>query len=156
MLIYCDGLTEPENNGGPNSKGSWAFLVLDDLSEPVAEIHRAAGYEGPNSTNNQMEYFAVGHACRWAVDNVKGRETINLLTDSQLVVKQANGEWNINKPHLRILCNRIIELQMQYARGGGEILIGWVPGAENKADELTREIYQKHTGVYPQPRVKYK
>jgi ribonuclease HI len=155
MIIYCDGLTEPKNAGCKDSKGSWAFIVFDNLRDNL-EVFQNAGYEGPFQTNNRCEYLAVGHACRWVLDNVTTGESVKIFTDSQLVVKQVAGEWNINKPHLRLLAERIVQIQFQYQRRGGEIVISWVPGEENLADKLTRKVYEQATGIYPRPRIKRK
>lgn len=137
--IYCDGICEPTNPG----KGAWAFVVFNDQD---SEIVANYDYAGTNRTNNEMEYLAVIEALVWCHE-MDGDE-FEILTDSQLVVKQLNGEWQVKSDKLRSWFDNAFDLMQP------NVKIGWVSGIENRADELTRVAYEKGTGLWPMPRKK--
>jgi len=57
-------------------------------------------------TNNELEYWALISAIRYAKRLYKG-QCVVFLGDSALVINQVWGKWRINKEKLRIL-NRIV------------------------------------------------
>jgi ribonuclease HI len=134
IQIYCDGICEP--NPG---HACWAWLAKID-GEVIAS---GFGYIGPRSTNNVAEYYGAGHALKW----IKGHQeefVITFYSDSKLVLNQISGSWACNKEELRKLrdrCRALLE--------GLSINLVWISGAQNPADELTREAYRKHVGKEP-------
>lgn len=73
-------------------------------------------------TNNEAEYLAVLQAV------IAGATEV--YSDSQLVVKQLNGEYKVNKPELLYLCNEVLK------RSNGKVKFVWVPRDENPAGGL--------------------
>jgi len=73
-------------------------------------------------TNNEAEYLAVLQA-------VIGGAT-EVYSDSQLVVKQLNGEYKVNKPELLYLHNEVLK------RSNGKVKFVWVPRENNPAGGL--------------------
>lgn len=64
-------------------------------------------------TNNEAEYLSLITAlgdiiarCQQAKVPLE-RFTVHIKSDSQLVVNQVAGNWGVNKPELRILCNQV-------------------------------------------------
>lgn len=133
--IYCDGLTEP-NPGN----ATWAIIAYKDGEE----LHRDYGMMIGAHTNNQAEYQAMIEALRWAGGT---GELCTIYSDSQLVVKQLNGEWAVKAEGLVPWYRKACDLM-------GNATIQWIRGNENKADEWTRVAYGEVTGQYPLPRVK--
>lgn len=136
--IYADGIAEP--NPG---HGAWGFVVFNDQD---SEIVAKYDYAGTNRTNNEMEYLAVIEALVWCHE--MDDDEFEILTDSQLVVKQLNGEWQVKSDKLRSWFDNAFDLIQP------NVKIGWVKGTENRADELTRVAYEKGTGLWPMPRKK--
>jgi ribonuclease HI len=142
ITFYCDGACEPCNPSGIGVSAAIAFegdvrgAAGAQRPEPLiakyAEIGRGAGM-----TNNRAEYAAVRWALRWSVKNIAHCEIV-VFTDSQLVVRQINGEWACNKDHLRIFrdeCRELIK-ELPYFR------LEWVRRELNDvADELTKRGY---------------
>lgn len=149
VVVFCDGLTEPIN---PNGYGCCAFVVfVGDVSgrrgakrpDPLHAVHACIARPGENVTNNICEYRAVRGALRWLIENrhkqLKDCTEIEIRTDSQLVVNQVNGRWNVNAQHLRVFRDDCAQMLRQI----GARLV-WVPRDENDvADALTRIAYQK-------------
>ncbi|KKN17935.1 hypothetical protein LCGC14_0960810 [marine sediment metagenome] len=83
MEIYTDGACIP--NPG---KGGWGFVVV---SHDDVFAERSGGVL--DTTNNRMEFQAVIEALEW----LEPDERVVIYSDSQLVVKVLNGEWNGKK-----------------------------------------------------------
>lgn len=81
-------------NPGP---AAWAVVVLGDGGE-VLEGH--AGTIGP-ATNNVAEYRGLLEALRLAAD--AQADDVDLLSDSELVVRQMLGSYRVRHPDLRPL-----------------------------------------------------
>lgn len=73
-------------------------------------------------SNNESEYMAVIAA----LEDIPG--PVEIVSDSQLIVRQLNFEYDIKKEHLRKLAVRVHE-QCE----GREVIFTWVPRQENLA-----------------------
>ena len=87
--VYFDGASR--GNPGPAAVG-WAVVTSDGV---VAEGGERIG----NTTNNKAEYAALIRALEGARDY--GLDEVDVRGDSELIVKQVCGEWNVNEPTLR-------------------------------------------------------
>ena len=97
--IYTDGASR--GNPGP---AAWAFLILDEEGTPL-EVK--SGYLG-RATNNEAEYNAV-------IQAIKTARELNILyatihSDSEIVVKQINGDYKCKEPRLLTLKTTIQEI----------------------------------------------
>jgi ribonuclease HI len=141
MEIYCDGLCEPN----PGGYATWGFAAVDaggtgGSTEWVHKAHGLIGY-GPGMTNNLAEFTAVLQALMWAYQ--AGHRSFVLKTDSQLVVNQVLGRWQVKAGHIQPLVERIRN-SMQAC----EVCeLQWVPREQNLlADEQSRIAYREATG----------
>jgi ribonuclease HI len=122
--VYFDGAAR--GNPGPAAIG-WVIVTDDGIAAEGSErIGRA--------TNNQAEYGALVRALEAAVEY--GFEELRIRGDSQLVVKQVRGTWDVNDPTLREKRLRARELLDRI----DEWSIDHVPREINdRADELANE-----------------
>jgi ribonuclease HI len=122
--VYFDGASR--GNPGPAAIG-WVIVTDDGIAAEGGErIGRA--------TNNQAEYEALIRALEAALDY--GFEELRIKGDSQLVVKQVRGKWDVNDPTLRKKRLRARELLDRVE----EWSIDHVPREINeRADELANE-----------------
>ncbi len=90
--IYTDG----GSRGNPG-KSAAAFLVVEN-NQIIKEKSFYLGVK----TNNEAEYNAI----ILALKEIKSPE-IEIISDSELVIKQIIGEYKINKPHLKLLNQKI-------------------------------------------------
>jgi ribonuclease HI len=137
VIAYCDGCCEPVNPGGHACGG------VDVVPHPdVPGLERGLQFgrcyvHGTGATNNVAEYNAALDALR-AIYRTGWRGRVVLRTDSQLVVKQYNGEYGCYKPELQ-------ELLAQLRRGSDHfesLTLEWVPREQNaRADALSRRAY---------------
>lgn len=125
-VAYFDGSATPNPGamrvGGYVRKGK---QIIYQLSESIGD-----------GTNNQAEYTALIKI----LEKLKeiGANKVQLFGDSELVVKQIEGEYRVNRkkfPHIAELYDKAKELMTNFE----EIEIGHVPREHNKlADRLSK------------------
>lgn len=122
MKIYTDG----GSRGNPG-KAACAFVAIED-GKIVSEKVKFLG----KKTNNEAEYNAV----IMALSEIKDKE-LEIVSDSQVVIRQLTGEYRINLPHLKELYEKV-----QVLCEGRKVKFSNV-ARENKfisrADELVNE-----------------
>ena len=99
LIIFTDGAAR--GNPGPAAIGC---VIQDEKGDTVARISRCLGA----TTNNQAEYRAVIAALEKAVS--LGARQVVLYSDSELVVKQINGQYKIKNAGLRPLYSEVVSL----------------------------------------------
>ena len=102
--------TDGGSRGNPGPAGIGVVLESAETKE-VLEEH--AVYLGV-TTNNQAEYKAV----LLALERVQVLEAteIEIVADSELLVKQANGEYRVKNPGLQALFTRLKMLEHHFRR----------------------------------------
>jgi ribonuclease HI len=106
--IYCDG-------GSRGNPGPAASACVIYQGETV--VISLSKYLGKN-TNNVAEYEAVILAYEWLGENqtIIGELPINFILDSELVVRQLNGDYKIKKDHLKILFDQIKKAESTFSK----------------------------------------
>jgi len=134
ITVYFDGLCYPKNSGGVVTYG---YLIYCDNEL----IHSGSGVvgEGKGMTNNVAEYEGLNAALWWLNENgIKAR--IEIRGDSQLVIKQMKGEWQIRSETSRKYVPKIQKLLE-----GMEASFVWIKRDENDAaDRLSRKAYESY------------
>lgn len=114
MKVYTDGASR----GNPGNAG--IGIYCPDLN---LKLHEYLGVK----TNNEAEYLAV----KKALEEIK-EDNLEFQLDSELVVKQLNGEYKVKKPELQQ-----INLQIRKLIGNRNITFAWIPRNQNSvADSL--------------------
>ncbi len=125
VIIFTDGAAR--GNPGPAAIGA---VIKDEKSNIAATISRCLGA----TTNNQAEYRAVIAALEKAVS--LGARQVALYSDSELIVKQINGQYKIKHAALRPLYQEVVKL----AGALDSFKIAHVPRERNKeADALANK-----------------
>ncbi len=99
MYIYTDGGSR--GNPGPSGIG---VVILDSYKKKIKEIFSYIG----EATNNIAEYSAMIAALEAAIE-LKASELI-IHTDSELMVKQLNGEYKVKDPNMKMLFDKSLNL----------------------------------------------
>jgi ribonuclease HI len=122
VIVHADGTSR--GNPGPAAIGA---TIKDDQGRILASISQAIGW----ATNNQAEYRAVIAALKKAIK--LGASWANIYLDSELVVKQLNGQYRVRNRSLKPLYHRAKQLQ-GLLRGS---VVNHIPRCENsEADSL--------------------
>jgi len=118
LLLFADGASR----GNPGPSGAGALLTTPD-GEVVAELAAFLGF----ATNNVAEYEALLLGLTGA--RARGATAITVRMDSELVVKQVNGSYQVKSPPLKRLHARVLVLRREFER----FRIEHVPRAANAA-----------------------
>lgn len=126
LIIYSDGGSR--GNPGP---AAYAFVIYDENKTEI--LKQGSGYLGEN-TNNFAEYEGILHGLKAAIE--MGATEIKCYLDSELIVMQANGAYQVKHPVLKEKYKELKELKQKIA----SVKFIHVPRAENKlADKLVNE-----------------
>ncbi|MCX7914167.1 MAG: ribonuclease HI family protein [Thermodesulfovibrionales bacterium] len=99
--LYCDGASK----GNPGHAGIGVVLLIDHQKITISE------YIGI-TTNNLAEYTALLKGLKEALKN--GATSINIYTDSELMVKQITGNYKVRSPNLEKSFREIISLLTKF------------------------------------------
>ena len=126
LIVHADGASR--GNPGPAAAAVVAYDT--DGTELTSRAKRLG-----KATNNVAEYSACILALELAADF--GAPNVTIRMDSELVVKQMNGEYKIKNENLAVLAGEAREL----AAGFDRCVWEHVPRARNAAaDKLANEI----------------
>lgn len=106
LIIRTDG----GSRGNPGPAGVGVVIENADTNE-VVETH--AKFLG-KTTNNQAEYKAVILGLERAV--VLGATHVEVVADSELLIKQARGEYRVKNPDLQIRFAELKAFERQLPR----------------------------------------
>ncbi|MDI6871840.1 MAG: ribonuclease HI family protein [Bacillota bacterium] len=130
IVIYSDGAAR--GNPGPAGIG---YLIYDAEGRLLAQ---EAAYLG-ETTNNVAEYTALIRALERAAELSAG--PVRVFSDSELLVRQLNGEYRVRQPHLVPLYEQARRLLARFVLAS----VNHVPREKNReADRLSNEGIDRH------------
>lgn len=125
LLINIDGAAR--GNPGPASLG---VVIQDEAGAPLREEGRCLGEQ----TNNVAEYEALLEALRLASE--LGGTRLKIRSDSQLLVRQYNGQYRVKNPKLLEFLLEAHRLARRFER----VELVHVPREQNKqADRMANQ-----------------
>ena len=104
VIINTDGASR--GNPGPAAIG---VTIRDESNKQLASISRRIG----RTTNNQAEYQAIIAALEQAIK--LGASRVEIRSDSELVVKQVNGQYRVKNASLKPLYQQVMQLRGKLA-----------------------------------------
>lgn len=129
LKLYFDG-------GNAQKIGVWAVVAVAEQTV-VAKLTGLVEYRQPQ-TNNMAEWSALYHAILYGFTQQDYYDQLVILGDSELVVKQAQGNYAITSPHLKELYEKSKKV-LDKLKIPCKIM--WVPREENgEADALGRTM----------------
>jgi ribonuclease HI len=136
LRIHTDGASR----GNPGA-AAFAYVISPEQGPPIEE----AGCLG-EMTNNQAEYTALVRALEHAFELGPAHRLL-IHSDSELLVKQMNGEYQVKNEDLRGLYEQARKLVRRFE---GTVTIVHVRRALNKrADALCNEALDGRRGPIP-------
>ena len=138
ITIYFDGLCRPRNPGGVATYG---FLIYTD-GKKVKSGCGVVG-SGAGMTNNVAEYSALKRAAEWVSRN-GGDDEIVIKGDSQLVIHQMNGTWQVKSETSKKFVPEIRRLLE-----GRKTRFIWIPREQNAEADLLSNIAYSQQGREP-------
>lgn len=99
-FIYIDGAAR----GNPGDAGI-GIIVNDAQGEKIRELYKYIGH----TSNNVAEYTALVYALQEAL--ILGLKDIVIHSDSELLVKQLNGEYRVKNLNLKTYYEQFLHLK---------------------------------------------
>ncbi len=125
VIIKTDGASK----GNPG-RAAIGATIKDKQGRLITSISQAIG----RTTNNQAEYRAIIAALEEAIR--LSVEQVELFSDSELVVRQINGQYRVKKASLGLLYQQVKQLQSQLE----SFTITHIPREQNaEADNLANK-----------------
>lgn len=125
LILYFDGASR--GNPGPAAAG---IVLTDQTGTVLAEIGEYIG----ETTNNVAEYKALLKGLEQAKN--LNASTLTIYGDSQLVIQQMNGSYQVKHPNLLPLYNQAKSMVGAFDK----VLLIHIPRQKNtRADQLANE-----------------
>lgn len=99
LVAYIDG--GARGNPGPAGYG---VVIEDEVGRPIAELSEFLGHQ----TNNYAEYSGLLAALNYAIRH--SFNALRVVSDSELMVKQINGQYKVSSPTLKELHGQAMKL----------------------------------------------
>ena len=132
LTLYIDGASS--GNPGPSGIG---VVLYDSAGNKVKTLSEYIGH----ATNNFSEYIALLYGLQEVL--ILGYRDIIVNSDSELIVKQINGEYKIKDVHLKL----IYQLVHHLIAAMRSFTIRQVARGENKeADRLANKAIKEQVG----------
>ncbi len=129
--LFCDGASR----GNPGPAGAGAVL-LDPSGHPQS---RAARFLG-RTTNNTAEYQAFLLGLQMALEH--GVRRLQVFSDSQLLVEQVNGGYQVKSPRLKPFWRQAMNMLQNFEA----YAISHIDRAMNaEADRLANQAIDRHS-----------
>jgi len=93
---------------------------------------------GESASNNVAEYGALRSALKYLVTYAYNNEEVEVRSDSNLIVQQLKGSYQVSAPRIFSLYHEVKELASLFLK----ISYTWIPRSENvEADALAQKAY---------------
>ena len=131
---YIDG----SSMGNPGEAG-YGVVLKDDNGKTVKSIGNYIG----EATNNVAEYQGLIGCLELAISF--GVRSLTVFSDSELLVKQLNGQYRVRKDHLKMLYSQILDMLRKKSI---QLDIQHISRDKNKeADQLARYAVRKRSKI---------
>ena len=123
--LFTDGAAK----GNPGPAGAGWVLTSDQDSDSFKDCKFIG-----QATNNEAEYQALILGLQQAL--ARGVQVIRIYMDSELLVRQLNGDYRVKNQRLKIFFNQVQDLLMKFLKYD----IIHIPREENReADQMANE-----------------
>ncbi len=134
VLVRFDGSCQPPGGGGV---AGWGF-VIEGPGLRIEDCGLATRPYSPHSTNNVAEYVGAIRALEHLRSKGYTGEVI-VEGDSQLVVRQMNGKYEVRAEHLKAYHDWLSQLARSFQR----VEFRWIRREENTvADALSKRAVE--------------
>ena len=126
---HCDG--GARGNPGPAGYGA---QIVDDSGAVIAELSEFLGFK----TNNFAEYSGLLGCLNYALEH--GYSSLRVVSDSELMVKQIQGKYQVKSPDLKPLFE---EARRRIAKLDGFQISHALRAKNKEADRLANEAMDR-------------
>ncbi len=142
IQAFCDGSITGWAWAKAGQKDSlphaWSGWLVKDYNGHVFKWQSIDLGEGAHMSANVAEYFAVRSALKWIGDSIWKKNDVEVVSDSQTVIRQLTGRYNAYDPKIILLRDECRRLASYI---GGAVTYRWVRREENRhADVLSKAL----------------
>ncbi len=134
--FYIDGQSLGNENAGQPRKARTALAFRWEGTAPEAPHVRVVSEELGDKTNNEAEYHALLQLLSILRDHLPRRDgdlrtmgDVKICSDSELLVKQVNGEYKVREERLKKLRDGAKQMIDEVE----SVALEWIPRDENLA-----------------------
>ena len=120
FFIYIDGAAR----GNPGEAGI-GIIIKDEKGKNIRELYKYIG----SVTNNIAEYTALVYALQEAL--ILGLKNVTVHSDSELLVRQLNGQYRVKNSNLRPYYEQFLHLK----RGFNQVEAKQISRQDNKESD---------------------
>lgn len=144
ITFKFDGACNNNQEGGNPDMGVGCAVFVDNVFDEALSTYK--GYKGDEeSSSNIAEWKGCVEAFRLASEYMEAGDVIQIYSDSQLISRQYNGDYEIKQDKFKKYYNEARELAVN--AGLGNLKIQWVKREFNKeADKLSKIALQAVSG----------
>jgi ribonuclease HI len=136
VVVHFDGACEPARGGGVATFG----YTIDGGGWDLEDSGLAVRPYSERATNNVAEYVAAIQALE-RLFGLGWKGALEVRGDSQLVIQQMKGEYQVRAMHLRDYHARLAQLAATFT----SVHWVWIPREQNtRADALSKEALAAH------------
>jgi probable phosphoglycerate mutase len=132
ITAYCDG----GSRGNPGPAG-YGVSIEDAAGNPIADLSEFLGVK----TNNFAEYSGLLAALEYVLRH--GHTRLRVVADSELMVKQMKGQYQVKSPDLRPLWEEAKRRAAKLERFDIQHVLR---GKNKRADALANQAMDRGTG----------
>ena len=134
VRVHFDGACQPPQGG----IATYGFTIEGEGMD-FEDCGLAVPPQSERATNNVAEYVGAIRA----LEHLRSqgfRGSVSVQGDSELIIRQMNGEYEVRADHLKPYHERLAQLTREFS----QVQFGWVRREENtRADELSkRALYE--------------
>lgn len=149
LYVFCDGSITGSHWAKKSERDSpafgWSGWVVQDESGVIHHHSMALGTH-PLMSANVAEYMAVRSALYWLGSRHFRDETVLVHSDSQLVMRQLSGEYQIHNERLKRFHKDVKSLEKVFPK----VIYRWIPREQNRyADFMSKCLQTEYGGVIP-------
>lgn len=143
LKAWIDGAVEPVNPGGHAAYG----VVVKQGEQTIYSKSAYVGH-GRGMSNNVAEYSALIGFLAYLVANpevlpTRKRDLVHVYSDSQMLVNQMEGRWQVRGGLYKDYYDQAVELALAHDLLG-RLAFHWIPREENgEADALSKAVLQR-------------
>lgn len=132
--VHFDGACQPPAGGGVATYG----FTVQGSGFSYEEKGLAVRPWSPRATNNVAEYAGAIRSLEWLREQHYSGP-VRMMGDSQLVIRQMQGQYRVRAPHLQEYWAQLRKLAGLFER----VVFQWIPRESNaRADELSKEALE--------------
>lgn len=94
IFVYTDG----GSRGNPGISG-FGIVIYNEAGQIIHQYSKFIGVK----TNNEAEYLGLIEALTWVRDHQAEFTGANFHSDSQLLIRQINGQYKVKAPNIKPL-----------------------------------------------------